>query len=75
MAEKNIASIPALRVSERLETALMRLAARDDRSLSEYVRLVLERHCFGHGGNWTEEPDDCLHCNASQCDARNPAGR
>lgn len=26
----------------------MRLAAADDRSLSEYIRLVLTRHVMGH---------------------------
>jgi hypothetical protein len=47
-SEKCIRQLPAVRVSESLETALMRMAAADDRSLSEYVRQVLERHAFGH---------------------------
>jgi hypothetical protein len=45
--EKRVRTLPPLRVSEPLETALMRLAASDDRKLSEYVHLVLWRHCFG----------------------------
>lgn len=49
MAEKCTSQLPPLRVSESLETALMRLAARDERSLSEYLKLVLSRHAFGHG--------------------------
>jgi hypothetical protein len=46
--EKCIRQLPTIRISDTLETVLMRLAARDDRKLSEYVRLVLERHAFGH---------------------------
>lgn len=40
MAEKCIRQLPPVRVSETLERALMRLAAADDRSLSEYIRLA-----------------------------------
>ncbi len=46
--EKRMRVLPSLRVGELLENALMRLAARDDRPLSDYVRKVLENHCFGH---------------------------
>jgi hypothetical protein len=67
---KCTSQLPPLRVSERLEQALMRLAARDDRALSDYLRLVLERHAFGHAVSVLEEPPACLHNNASQCDAR-----
>jgi hypothetical protein len=49
--EKCIRQLPTIRISETLETVLMRMAARDDRTLSEYVRLVLERHAFGHAGS------------------------
>lgn len=45
--EKRVCQLPPLRVSEPLEQALMRLAAAEDRKLSEYVHLVLHRHCFG----------------------------
>ena len=48
MSEKRIRQLPPLRIDEALELHLMRLASADDRSLSEYVRLVLERHVFGH---------------------------
>ena len=48
MGEKCIRNLPPVRVSDALESALMRLAARDDRSLSEYIRLVLARHAMGH---------------------------
>lgn len=74
MAEKCNAQLPAMRVPERLETALMRLAAADDRALSDYIRRALERHCFGHVASVAEEGESCLHCNASQGDARK-AGR
>ena len=40
--------MPPVRVPESLEHALMRLAAHEDRPLSEYVRGVLMKHVFGH---------------------------
>lgn len=49
MSEKCIRQLPPIRVSDTLERALMRLASADDRSLSEYIRLVLTRHVMGHG--------------------------
>ena len=49
--EKRTVSLPTVRVPETLETALLRLAARDDRTLSDYLRRVLERHAFGHVGS------------------------
>lgn len=48
MAEKRTRQLPPVRIDEQLEVALMRLAMRDERSVTEYVRLVLERHAFGH---------------------------
>lgn len=36
-------------VAEPLELALRRLAEENDRSLSEYIALVLKRHVYGHG--------------------------
>lgn len=48
MPEKCIRQLPPVRVPEPLETALMRLAAQDERSLSEYIKVALARHCFGH---------------------------
>ena len=47
-AEKCTSSLPSMRVSESLEIALLKLASREDRKLTEYVRRVLERHVFGH---------------------------
>ena len=35
--EKRVRALPAIRISETLENALMRLAAHDDRTLSGYV--------------------------------------
>lgn len=49
--EKCTRQLPPVRVPETLELALHRLAARDERSLSEYVKLVLSRHAFGHGAS------------------------
>lgn len=46
--DKRVVNLPSVRVSERLETVLMRLAAAEDRPLSDYIRRALERHCFGH---------------------------
>jgi hypothetical protein len=46
--EKRVRTLPAIRISETLENALMRLAAVDDRTLSGYVVRVLEKHVFGH---------------------------
>lgn len=46
--EKCIRHLPQIRVPESLETALMRLAAGQERTLSEYVKLVLAHHVFGH---------------------------
>ena len=75
MADKCTGQLPSLRVSEKLETTLMRLAAQDDRALSDYIRRILERHCFGHGLNGGDDADECLHCNAAQCGARKGGGR
>lgn len=46
--EKRMRALPSLRIGESLENALMRLAARDERTLSGYIVRVLEKHCFGH---------------------------
>lgn len=73
MADKCTSQLPAMRVSERLETTLMRLAAADDRALSDYIRRVLERHCFGHAANAADDDATCMQCNALQCDARKAA--
>ena len=46
--EKCIRHLPQIRVPESLETGLMRLAAGHERTLSEYIKLVLAHHVFGH---------------------------
>lgn len=46
--EKCTRQLPPVRISETLEVALHRLAAVNERSLSEYIKLVLSRHAFGH---------------------------
>ncbi len=53
-AEKNTQKVPFY-CSPELELELRRLAEADgERSLSEYVRVVLSRHVFGH----RRTPDD-----------------
>lgn len=47
MNEKGTEEIK-LRVSPRLLLALSRLANAEDRSLSEYLRMVASLHCFGN---------------------------
>ena len=41
-------------MSERLFMDLSRLAARDDRKLSEYIGIVLNLHVYGHSSKLTE---------------------
>jgi hypothetical protein len=65
--EKRVAQLPAIRVGESLEQALMRLAARDERSLSDYIWRVLWRHAFGHAASLGDEPGTCNACIAAQC--------
>ena len=48
MAEKCTRQLPPVRVPESLEVVLMRLASTQERSLSEYIKLVLSHHAFGH---------------------------
>jgi hypothetical protein len=48
MAEKCTRQLPPVRVTEALELVLMRLAAANERSLSEYIKLALSHHAFGH---------------------------
>lgn len=54
--EKCIRQLPPLRVPESLETALMRLAAGQERTLSDYIKLVLSHHVFGHGSSVEAPP-------------------
>jgi hypothetical protein len=46
--EKAVRSLPSIRVEEPLEIALMRLAQREERKLSDYIKRVLRQHVFGH---------------------------
>lgn len=69
MAEKCIRQLPTIRISDSLETALMRLAARDERSLSEYIRLTLERHAFGHASSVLRDDGNLIEFGASQSNA------
>ena len=56
--EKCIRQLPPLRVTEPLETALMRLAASQERTLSDYIKLVLSHHVFGHASSVDARPAD-----------------
>ena len=56
--EKSICQLPPIRVPESLETALMRLAAVNERSLSEYIKLVLAHHAFGHAVSLGRDSSD-----------------
>ena len=55
MAEKCTHNLPTVRVSETLLVALMKLAARDERVLSEYIRRALTQHAFGHASTVADE--------------------
>ena len=75
MAEKCIRQLPTIRISDTLETALMRLAARDERSLSEYIRLSLERHAFGHAASVLRDDGTVTDFGALQSIADEVGGR
>ena len=45
----------SIRVSDTLETAVKLLAAREERSPSEFVKRLLEKHCFGHAASLSDE--------------------
>ena len=74
MVEKCIRQLPTIRISETLETALMRMAARDERSLSEYTRLVLERHVFGHAASLLRDDGSSTDFGALHCTANDVGG-
>jgi hypothetical protein len=75
MAEKCTRQLPAVRVSESVETSLMRLAARDERTLSEYIRLTLERHVFGHARTLQDDGQHVTDFGALHCSADELGGR
>lgn len=64
--EKCIRQLPPLRISDTLETALMRLAAGHERTLSEYIKLVLIHHVFGHSTSIDMHLQSSKHDGASQ---------
>lgn len=59
-----------LRMSSDLLLALSKLANADDRSLSEYCRMVLSLHAFGHALRLEESGRICEGCNGSSQDPR-----
>lgn len=60
-----------LRVTPSLLLALSRLANAEDRSVSEYMRMVLSLHCFGHAHRLGDAAAHCEWCNAPCEGARN----
>lgn len=72
MHDKCTSTLPPIRVSEALELKLSRMAARDDRKLSDYVRWALTLHVEGHGhmldvGGNDDNEDHAKHCDARRC--------
>lgn len=61
--EKSTEQLP-LRMPQSLWLAMSRLAAAEDRSLSEYCRMVLSLHAFGHAHRLDQTADVCEACNA-----------
>ena len=68
--EKCLRALPSMRVSERLEMTLLRLASRDDRTLSDYCKKVLARHAFGHAGSLGEDGELVSEFGALHSDAK-----
>lgn len=60
-----------LRVPPRLWTDLAKLAAADDRSLSEYCRMVLSLHAYGYAQRLGHDGPPCEGCNAPSQAPRN----
>lgn len=61
MSDKLIVQLPPIRVSDRMLSDLSRLAAVDDRKFSDYVRRVLEVHCYGHARSLDPEQAEHNH--------------
>lgn len=55
-AEKKTESVK-VHMDERLYIDLNRLAVLDDRKLSEYIELLLRRHCYGHSSRRVSEAE------------------
>jgi hypothetical protein len=54
-----------LRTSPDLLLALSKLANAEDRSLSEYCRMVLSLHAFGHKHRLEDAGGRCEGCNGA----------
>lgn len=54
-----------LRVTPELMLALAKLANAEDRSVSEYIRMVLSLHYFGHVRRLEQATAICEGCNGS----------
>lgn len=54
-----------LRVTPELMLALAKLANAEDRSVSEYIRMVLSLHAFGHVRRLEQAMTKCEGCNGS----------
>lgn len=54
-----------LRVTPELMLALAKLANSEDRSVSEYIRMVLNLHCFGHNRRLEQAQQKCEGCNGA----------
>lgn len=67
--EKSTEQLP-IRMPQSLWLALSRLAAAEDRSLSEYCRMVLSLHAFGHAHRLDQPADACEGCIALSENAR-----
>ena len=72
MAEKRICVLPAVRVEEPLEVALLRLSATADRKLSDYIRRVLWAHVHASEGSLH---DDDAHDKADRAVLGDAKGR
>ena len=72
MSEKCTEQFP-LRLPQDLYLSLSKLANAEDRSLSEYCRMVLSLHAFGHAFRLDQAGRVCEECNASSANARKNA--
>jgi hypothetical protein len=70
MAEKRICVLPAVRVEEPLEVALLRLSATADRKLSDYIRRVLWAHVHASAESVGEDDTDDKQDRAAHGDAK-----
>ena len=57
MSDKCTAELPKVRVPDGLYLDLSKLAAAEDRTLSDYIRTVLVAHVYGHARKVSEVGD------------------